>query len=97
MLTIPLLPPLRKIESLALRTSRAGRLLYGAARVPAGIDRLEHRESARVRLLDPAHERRADRLLCAHSRVGARRVAVPDVDRGSLDRLAGRGVEDCCP
>src|SRR5712691_2975827 len=65
--------------------------VYRAAHVPAGVDGLEDREAGGVRLLDPAHERLPDLLLDA--RVGAARVGVPDVDRGALDRPAGRGVE----
>jgi hypothetical protein len=65
----------------------------GAAGVPAGIDRLEGRDTLRVRPLDPAQEVRA-RIAGDRAGVDAERVAVPDVDGGTSDRLAGGGVDD---
>ena len=70
--------------------------VHRAALVPAGIDRREHREPVRVRLLDAAQERAARRA-AAEARVVAGRVGVPDVDGRALDRLAGRRVQDAQP
>src|SRR5205823_617506 len=64
--------------------------------VPAGVDGAERRDSLGVRPLDPAHEGPAGGAL-AEAGVDAGRVGVPDVDRGTLDRPAARGVDDAEP
>src|SRR5207248_10775516 len=64
-----------------------------ATRVPAWIDRREDGEPVRVRLLDPAQKRSA-RSTGAEAGVVPRRVRMPDVDGGSLDRRARGDVHD---
>src|SRR6266550_706265 len=64
-----------------------------AAWVPAWIDGSEGCDPARVGLLDAAHERAAG-AAGAEAGVVAGCVGMPDVDRGALDRLAGRRVDD---
>src|SRR5919199_1276820 len=68
--------------------------VHGPALVPAGVDRLERSDPARVRPLDAAHE---GARVAVDAGVGAERVAVPDVDGRAFDRLAGRGVDDRKP
>ena len=67
--------------------------VHGAPLVPARIDRSEGREPLRIRALDAAEEAIALGSLLGGARVHAARVAVPDLHRGALDRLAGRRVD----
>src|SRR5439155_574560 len=67
--------------------------VHRPARVPAGVDGLEGRHACSAGPLDATHERGRGR--CGRDTgVHAERVAMPDVDRGSLDRFARRRVED---
>ena len=61
-------------------------------RVPAGEDRPEIGDAVGVRHLDAAAERLA--LGALDPGVDAARVAMPDVDRGAGDRLAGVRIQD---
>jgi hypothetical protein len=63
-------------------------------RVLAGVDGRELGEAVAVGQLDPAQVGRALAALRRLARVGAERVAVPDVDGGVADRLAGVRVDD---
>src|SRR5262249_43547556 len=68
--------------------------VHRPAGVPAWVDGPERGDALRVGLLDAAQKRLADGVLRLDSGVHTSRVAVPDVDRGALDRLAPRDVDD---
>ncbi len=65
--------------------------VHGAARVPAREDRPERGGAVRIRHLNAAEE---GARVALDTRVLTACVAVPEVDRRVLDRLAGVGVED---